>query len=121
MKRLLVLFVVALMGTTLAQGITIGVNLELSGRPDAIELLRNECATELLLGSDDEESELLMPPESVSETLSATGVVLGKKSAICPMVSLADVPQLVTALSSYGYRPIRLRPFVFRSTRSSCN
>jgi branched-chain amino acid transport system substrate-binding protein len=32
MKRMLVLFVVALMGTTLAQGITIGVNLELSGR-----------------------------------------------------------------------------------------
>lgn len=32
MKRLLVLLVVALMGTTLAQGITIGVNLELSGR-----------------------------------------------------------------------------------------
>ena len=32
MKRIVVLFVLALMGTTLAQGITIGVNLELSGR-----------------------------------------------------------------------------------------
>ncbi len=32
MKRLLTIVVVALLGTTLAQGITIGVNLELSGR-----------------------------------------------------------------------------------------